>query len=388
MLLSHLLFSLVLAAPDAGKQPLPRLLVTPLEGRGGLPAGLADTLTEALAAQARKAGGFQVSTIRELEGVLTQQQRAQVVGCLGPCAVELSAVLHADQLLSGSVGRVGQEYVLNVVRVRVMDGETQGNAVRRVASAQETALLDVLPGLTSEVLGGRAQPDVIARSGGGVGTQVARAGPPAPGTVASRKIRLAVLPFVQRSKDPALEVLSTGLSDMVATDLAQCADLQVVEREQLRAVLGELRLQQDRAFDAASVQRLGKLLGVEYLVMGTYFVFGNTFRMDVKMVKVETAQHDVNQGVSGKVDDVMDLEKQLVLKMLEGVAANVRPPEKEQLERGRTGTLKDVVAYGNAVEALDRGDKATARSGALALLARLPGMAAARTLLARTEGDR
>lgn len=408
MLVLPLVLSLLSGTPapaPAAQAPPPRLLVTPLEVRGGVPAGLPDTLTDALAAEARKTGAFQVTTLRELEGVLTQQQRAQVVGCVGSCVVELAPMLNADQMLSGSVGRVGDEYVLNVVRVRVVDAQTLGNGVRRVKAGRETVLLDVLPGLTGEVLGRPLHQDVIAvpsspaggpaggasnsaGAGGGGGTQVARAGPPPVTPARPRRITVAVFPLDQRSKDPALDVLGPGLADMLGTDLAQCSELQVVEREKLRDVLGELKLQQSNAFDPATVQKLGKLLGAQYLVFGSYWTLGSNFRMDVRLVRVDTAGQEARTGVSGKVEDVMDLEKQAVLKLLGDMQANVLPAEKQELERGRAGTLQDVVAYGKALDAMDRGDAPAARAGAQSLLARLPGLAAARELLARTQSPR
>jgi TolB-like protein len=381
------LVPLLLTSPLHAEPPAPKLLVMPLDARNGVTPDLAATLTESLAGEMRRSRKFRVTTLKEVEGVLSQAQRAQVAGCEAECAVEMGKLLQADQILSGSLGRVGSDYVLNTQRVSSMDGSPLAAATRRVPVARETALLDVLPTVAQELVEARASSDtVVAPRAVDGATQVA--------SVTKREargpIRLAVLPLTGRGKGrPEFDVLPQGLADVLITDLNQVEGIQVVERERLNELLTELRLQRSGAFDPATVQKVGKLLGVEYLVTGSFFDLMGTFRMDVVVVNVETGAHLAAQGVDGKAADVLLLEKQLVGKLLDSVAARVTDRDKARLNApAPAASLQDMVAYSSAVDALDHGDKERARKGALAMLEKVPGFVAAQNLLRKTEAPR
>jgi curli biogenesis system outer membrane secretion channel CsgG len=125
------------------------------------------------------------------------------------------------------------------------------------------------------------------------------------------KIRIAVLPFKlgqtttwwDWSWDPG-----TGISDMVVTDLVNTGNFSVYERERLEEVLGEQVLGQTGLVDASTAASLGKLLGVQVLLMGTVTRFDlqtksirlpivgevgestATVQLDLRLVDVETGE--------------------------------------------------------------------------------------------------
>ncbi|MFU2519025.1 MAG: CsgG/HfaB family protein, partial [Clostridiales bacterium] len=99
---------------------------------------------------------------------------------------------------------------------------------------------------------------------------------------------------------------------MMISDFSQASRFAVVERNKLEEVLKELKLGQTRSFDSATTARIGKLLGAEYLVFGSYFEFLGRFRIDARVVKVETGQVVASVGAAGKVDEFELLEKKIV----------------------------------------------------------------------------
>jgi TolB-like protein len=180
---------------------------------------------------------------------------------------------------------------------------------------------------------------------------------------------LAVLYFDYGGSDASLEALRRGLAQMLISDLSAVDDLQVVERERLQAILEEQKLAQTGKTDAATAARIGKLLGARYLVLGSYFDVMKAFRVDARLVDVETGQIVKSIGAAGKPDDFLGLEQQLAegLKLaLRGVSTQparaeapthrspATPPK--QL---KTGTA---VMYGRALVAMDDGDRKTARA--------------------------
>ncbi|MEW5854266.1 MAG: FlgO family outer membrane protein [Myxococcota bacterium] len=337
----------------------PKLLVLPIEPRGGVDRVLAENLTASLVDQLRQLGRFQVTALRDVEQALGVEQRRQLAQCDGPsCIAEVAGALNVDELVHGTLGRIGEEYVLSMTRVRARDAVALGAASRRLPVHREAALLDALPGMVTELapLKTTASPSVALT----------------PASVRSAPfIRIAVLPFDNTSKSGELEPLRKGLADMLITDLKQSARVQLVERERLQEVMHELKLQQSDVVDVRTAQRLGRILGVEYLVMGSFLEVLGQFRLDARLVRVETAEIVAAEGVAGRKEDFMTLERQLVVRMLGRLEVPVTPQEEQLLAQGHSGTLADAVTYGQALDAKDRGDVVTARAKATSIAGRV-----------------
>lgn len=124
-----------------------------------------------------------------------------------------------------------------------------------------------------------------------------------PGTV-------AVLYF-QNQGNPELEPLKVGLSQMITTDLVGAGAAKIVERVQLQAVLDELKLGHSAVVDKDTSSKVGKLLGAEYLVLGSYFALGGTLRVDARLVRVETGEIVHAHGQNGGVGELFDLERRV-----------------------------------------------------------------------------
>ena len=121
---------------------------------------------------------------------------------------------------------------------------------------------------------------------------------------------VAVLYF-ENQGNPDLEPLKVGLAQMLITDLTGTPGVVMVERTQLQAILNELDLGHSGKVDPDTAAQVGKLLGAEYMVLGTYFEMMGTLRMDARLVRVETGEIVFAKGVNGKAADFMDLQKEL-----------------------------------------------------------------------------
>lgn len=128
---------------------------------------------------------------------------------------------------------------------------------------------------------------------------------------AAAKDTVAVLYFESSGTAPELEGLKVGLAQMLITDLAGTAEFDVVEREQLQAILDEQKLGHDGIADPATAARIGKLLGAQKMLMGSYFKMGPVFRVDARLVDTSTSKILAAKGVNGKVDDFFSIEAEL-----------------------------------------------------------------------------
>jgi TolB-like protein len=174
--------------------------------------------------------------------------------------------------------------------------------------------------------------------------------------------RIAVLYFDDHSRNQALAPLRTGLTDMLISDLDGARAVRVIERERLNAVLDELHLQASTTVDPATSQRIGRVLGVEFLLLGSYFELMGQLRVDARLVRVETGEIVRSEGVTGASQDLFALERQLALKILQGLGAHLDEGERDRLKQGGSADLPHLLAYARALDLYDRGDRRAAVS--------------------------
>jgi TolB-like protein len=178
----------------------------------------------------------------------------------------------------------------------------------------------------------------------------------------AEKPRVAVLYFDINSTDPEHQVLKKGLCEMLITDLAGDPALTVVERTRLEEVIAELDLQRSPKVDPATAQRVGKLLGAQYLVMGSITVLQKVGgRVDGKVIAVETGKVAGSSGQAIKDGDVFDAESRLAQKLGQLLAtADAHPSPLEKKQQGKL-TLENAVKYSQALDAIDKKDKKAAK---------------------------
>ncbi|HEY3446138.1 MAG TPA: CsgG/HfaB family protein [Myxococcales bacterium] len=211
---------------------------------------------------------------------------------------------------------------------------------------------------------------------GAAAPSAAPAPTPAP-TAEPAKNRVAVLYFEYTGKNEDLFVLRKGLAQMLATDLANSGQISVVERMRLQEILDELKLTQSRKFDPSTTARLGKLLGVHYLVMGHFYETKGTFVVQAQTTDAETGEHKGDVYVAGKSDDFLELEQKIATRLIEKISKLVPPATSTPAQTGSSATPPDpsaspkaspqklavqtVVKYSKALDALDRKDREAAK---------------------------
>ena len=171
---------------------------------------------------------------------------------------------------------------------------------------------------------------------------------------------IAILYFDNSSNNPQLDPLKKGLADMLISDLSNLNMLRVVEREKLEEVMAELKLSSSKDFDAGTRQKLGKLLGAETILFGSYFEMIGQFRMDARIVKTETGEILKSEGVKGATTDFMKLEKQLVWKIARRLDVRFSDKEEAAIMASEQVSYQATLAYADGLELFDNGDKPAA----------------------------
>ncbi len=103
-----------------------------------------------------------------------------------------------------------------------------------------------------------------------------------------KKPRMACLEFRRGTEDAARFI--TAVQEMFCTGFVESRRFSIIEREQIEKILKERQFAQTGDVDAETARRLGKVLGVSYLLIGSMSKLGETFEVDARLVDVDTGE--------------------------------------------------------------------------------------------------
>ena len=167
---------------------------------------------------------------------------------------------------------------------------------------------------------------------------------------------VAVLPLVI-SGDSIYQPLSRGLAQMMTSDLALLQRFRMVERLQVGALYDEMALGRTQRADQATVARVGRLLRAGRLVQGLANLPSEGETLLEATVVLSDGQVTSPQRVTGRLRDLMDMEKQIVIGITENqLGYTLSEAERQLILENGTQNLVAFLAYSNALEAEDRGD--------------------------------
>jgi TolB-like protein len=156
---------------------------------------------------------------------------------------------------------------------------------------------------------------------------------------AQAKPVVAVLYFENNSigKDRAdYDGVGKGMAEFLIHELLQNPNVRVVERERIQALLVEQNLTKAGSIDPQTAIRLGKIVGAQYMVYGTFMSDGRgNFALTGRTTNVETSVIGNPTRVNSKGDDVMGMIAQLTAKM----SAEMKLPALRVGEAGGMGAV-------------------------------------------------
>lgn len=115
----------------------------------------ADILTDALINELSKTGAFQMMERSQMDQVLKEQGFQQTGACdAGQCAVEMGRLLGIQTMMTGSIGKLGNTYVLSTRMVDVKTGTIVKSASRNLKGSISDCLEDLLPEVAKDLAKG------------------------------------------------------------------------------------------------------------------------------------------------------------------------------------------------------------------------------------------
>jgi TolB-like protein len=163
---------------------------------------------------------------------------------------------------------------------------------------------------------------------------------------------VAVFPFtsggVIGSAPEDLSALEVGLQQLLLTELAQSKDLRIVERSALTEILRELELTQSQMVDPATAARVGRIVGARYAITGVFMDVYGDFRVDGRILNVETTEVMRAVEVRGSRERLYAMLVDLAASIMRGIELPPLPAAAREARERRSIPAHAVILYSRA----------------------------------------
>ncbi len=152
---------------------------------------------------------------------------------------------------------------------------------------------------------------------------------PAAATAQDTRPVVVVYTFTNSSIGPAraeFDGISTGVQDLLITDMASNAKIRLVDRSRIAEVLQEQSLVKGGQIDPQTAVRLAKIMGAQYAITGGFMsdASGKAV-LTGRTIDVETTQIGNPEKIEGKASDVMGMIQQLSQKLGANMSLAAKP---------------------------------------------------------------
>jgi len=136
---------------------------------------------------------------------------------------------------------------------------------------------------------------------------------------AERIKRIAILDFRNSSLDRKFDSFKFGLAAAMLQELKRVPTLTLVDRGHMDDIMKEFRLGRSPLIKPGTAKQMGKVLGADSLLSGTYRISGNDVVINASITDVETSVVRVGAEVSGPLRDIFKLESDLARQLVVGI---------------------------------------------------------------------
>src|SRR5882672_5796985 len=149
------------------------------------------------------------------------------------------------------------------------------------------------------------------------------------------KPSVAVLPFTNMSADPEQEFFADGIAEDVITALSRYPSLFVIARNSCFTYKGR----------AVDVKKVGRELGVRYVLEGSLRKAGNRIRVTAQLVEAETGKHVWAERYDRDLADIFAVQDEITEAVTIAVAPAIADAELQRAMRKPPGSLDAWAAY-------------------------------------------
>lgn len=172
---------------------------------------------------------------------------------------------------------------------------------------------------------------------------------------------IAVFPFTNGGSygqdKENFDALEVGIAGMLISELSANPAARLVERETLQKLIDEQNLGGAGRVTPETAAKLGKLVGARYVVVGNFIDFYGDFRVDVRLVSVETSEIIKTENERMQRDHLFDVIKNVAAKLMRDANLPALPRQTSDQRQSRQVPTEALTYYSRAILYQNRGDK-------------------------------
>ncbi|MCI0526543.1 MAG: hypothetical protein L0Y56_03700, partial [Nitrospira sp.] len=165
-------------------------------------------------------------------------------------------------------------------------------------------------------------------------------------TVSLNKQRIAVLPFVNLSRDEKDEYFSDGMTEEMISQLSKISSLEVIARTSVMTYKGTSK----------KIDEIGRELEVGAVLEGSVRKVGNQLRITTQLINTQNQAHLWSEDYDRELKDVFVIQGDIAKRVAEALKVQLLAGEKQQIE---TKGTKNLEAYNLYLKGLYHWNKLT-----------------------------
>ena len=191
--------------------------------------------------------------------------------------------------------------------------------------------------------------DLANSAGSGAARAEAIVGSTAMMPAATATPRLAVLYFEVMSSDPDDAFLAAGLTEDLIVDLARVEGLRVAARGEVQPYRGHDR----------PPRTVAREMNVDYVLQGSVRRAGPRARISVQLVRASDGHATWAERFDRTLEDLFEVQAEVSHRIVEALQVQLRPAEREMLDRAPTRDREAYVLYLRGRALLDEAKRAS-----------------------------
>jgi hypothetical protein len=167
--------------------------------------------------------------------------------------------------------------------------------------------------------------------------------------------RIAILDFQNISGISKYDGLGKAMSSMLISDIESNISLkrlQFIERGQIQKILKEQNFQASTNVNKASIVETGKLLGVNYILIGDVYILNDQLIINARLTNVKTGEIVFSKKQEGKTLGWLTLKTNIAKE----IAKTLSMPFTKPIIPDKEITMQTITTFGDAIEAKDNGN--------------------------------
>ena len=204
----------------------------------------------------------------------------------------------------------------------------------------------------------------------------------------AQQTSFAVVPFESQQSfgldQESLTALGGGIAQILASDLSLSPGGSAAPRSTTAGAITNQELGKGMRIDAATAAKIGRMVGARYVIMGNFVDYYGKFRLNVRVVEVQTGA--IIKGFSNEDPKMQDRDQ--VYLITQAIAQRILQELKLPPAPASTAVVPGaaVIAFSLGLQAEDAGSKAKAASLYERALQSAPDFPEARDALRRVKG--